>query len=444
MLAKDNMPTLAVVGSQWGDEGKGKIVDYLAEEAHSIVRFQGGNNAGHSVKVGEELFKLHHLPSGILRPRKFAIIGNGVVIDPCVLIQEIDDLESRGRSAKNLRISEKAHVIMPYHRLLDGAEERLRKGAKVGTTGRGIGPAYSDKASRLGVRVADLVEPDVLREKLEFLVPLKQRILDALDSGERLDAREIARSYVEYGRRLAPFVTDTGALVNDHLAKGRNVLFEGAQGTMLDIDHGTYPYVTSSSTVVGNAAAGSGVSPLSIDDVYGVVKAYTTRVGAGPFPTELFDDVGACVAEKGGEFGTTTGRSRRCGWLDLVVVRYTGTLNGFTGLALTKLDVMGGLDEVKVCTHYKLDGKRIRSFPSDLRTLERCEPVYAKLPAWDDLEPQRMGRLLERGFAGLPQRMKEYVRFIEKDTGVPVVLAGLGRRRSEILDRRRRKWASRR
>jgi adenylosuccinate synthase len=440
----DTMPTLAVVGSQWGDEGKGKIVDYLAEEAHSIVRFQGGNNAGHSVKVGEELFKLHHLPSGILRPRKFAIIGNGVVLDPGVLIQEMDDLESRGHSVKNLRISEKAHVIMPYHRLLDGAEERLRKGAKVGTTGRGIGPAYSDKASRLGVRVADLTEPEVLREKLEFLIPLKQRVLDAFDTGQRLDGKDIARSHAEYGRRLAPFVTDTGALVNEHLAKGRNVLFEGAQGTMLDIDHGTYPYVTSSSTVVGNAAAGSGVSPLCLDDVYGVVKAYTTRVGAGPFPTELFDEVGTCVAEKGGEFGTTTGRSRRCGWLDLVVVRYTNALNGFTGLALTKLDVLGGLDRIKVCTHYRLDGRRVRTFPSDLRRLERCEPAYTTLQGWDDLEPKKLERLLARGFSGLPQRMREYVRFIEKETGVPVVLAGMGRRRSEILDRRKRKWASRR
>ena len=444
MFAVDIMPTLAVVGSQWGDEGKGKVVDYLAEEAHVVVRFQGGNNAGHSVKVGEELFKLHHLPSGILRPKTFAVIGNGVVLDPGVLIREIDDLESRGRSVKNLRISEKAHVIMPYHRFLDGAEERLRKGAKVGTTGRGIGPAYSDKASRLGVRVADLVDKDVLKEKLEFLIPLKQRVLDAFDTGETMDGRAILKSHSEYGKRLAPFVTDTGALVHKQIGKGRNVLFEGAQGSMLDIDHGTYPFVTSSSTVVGNAAAGSGISPLCLDDVYGVMKAYTTRVGAGPFPTELCDDVGRCVAEKGGEFGTTTGRSRRCGWLDLVVVGYTNVLNGFTGLALTKLDVLGGLDKIKICTHYTLDGKRIRTFPSDLRVLAECEPAYRTMDGWDDLEPERLGKLLARGFSGLPEKMKEYIRFIEKEVGVPVVLAGLGRRRNEILDRRKRPWSARR
>ncbi|MEW5747889.1 MAG: adenylosuccinate synthase [Candidatus Thermoplasmatota archaeon] len=437
------MPSLAIVGSQWGDEGKGKIVDYLAEEAHVVVRFQGGNNAGHSVKVGEELFKLHHLPSGILRKGKLAVIGNGVVIDPGVLIKEIDGLESRGVGVENLRISDRAHVIMPYHRLLDGAEERLREGSKVGTTGRGIGPAYSDKASRTGIRMMDLVDEEMLREKLAFMVPLKQRHLEVCGDESRLDGDAILREYSGYGRRLSPFVADTGAAVRDALRRGRNVLFEGAQGTMLDIDHGTYPFVTSSITVAANAASGSGVPPSAIDDVYGVVKAYTTRVGEGPFPTELLDDLGRSIADKGGEFGTTTGRSRRCGWLDLMVTKHAHALSGFTGLALTKIDVLGGLGELKVCTGYRLDGKKVAAFPADLRVLQRCEPVYKRLKGWDDLDTAAMEAVLRKGFPALPAEMKEYVRFVEKEMGVPVAMLGLGRRRHEILDMRKRRWKKR-
>jgi adenylosuccinate synthase len=437
------MPSLAVVGSQWGDEGKGKIVDYLAEEAHVVVRFQGGNNAGHSVKVGEELFKLHHLPSGILRKGKLAVIGNGVVIDPGVLIKEIDELESRGVSVENLRISDRAHVILPYHKLLDGAEERLREGAKVGTTGRGIGPAYSDKASRTGVRMMDLVDDELLRDKLGFMVPLKQRHLEMCGDSSALDGDAILREYSAHGRRLKPFVSDTGAAVRDALKRGRNVLFEGAQGTMLDIDHGTYPFVTSSITVAANAASGSGVPPSAIDEVYGVVKAYTTRVGEGPFPTELLDDLGRKIADKGGEFGTTTGRSRRCGWLDLVVTKHAHALSGFTGLAMTKIDVLGGLGELKVCTGYKLDGKKVACFPADLRALQRCEPTYKRLKGWGDLDTVAMEKVLRRGFPALPDEMKQYVRFVEKEMGVPVVMLGLGRRRHEILDMRKRRWKKR-
>ena len=437
------MPSLAIVGSQWGDEGKGKIVDYLAEEAHVVVRFQGGNNAGHSVKVGEELFKLHHLPSGILRKGKLAVIGNGVVIDPGVLIKEIDDLESRGVSVANLRISDRAHVILPYHKLLDGAEERLREGSKVGTTGRGIGPAYSDKASRLGVRMMDLVDGALLREKLEFLVPLKQRSLEMCGDGSRLDGAAMLREYSGYGRRLRPFVTDTGAAVRGAIDKGRRVLFEGAQGTMLDIDHGTYPFVTSSITVAANAASGSGVPPSAIDDVFGVVKAYTTRVGEGPFPTELLDETGRTIADKGGEFGTTTGRSRRCGWLDLMVTRHAHALSGFTGLAMTKIDVLGGFDRLKVCTGYRLDGKKVAHFPADLRTLQRCRPVYKDLKGWEDLEGAALDKVLRKGFSALPQEMRAYVRFVEKEMGVPVTMLGLGRRRNEILDLRKRRWGAR-
>jgi adenylosuccinate synthase len=434
------MPTLAIVGSQWGDEGKGKIVDYLAGEAHVVVRFQGGNNAGHSVKVGDELYKLHHLPSGILRPKKLAVIGNGVVIDPGVLLGEVDDIKARGKSVDNLRISDRAHVIMPYHKLLDGAEERLRKGAKVGTTGRGIGPAYSDKAGRLGVRMGDLVDEPVLKEKMGFLIPLKNKVLEALGSDQRVDGKKAFREYAGYGRSLRPFVTDTGALVSDALSKRRKILFEGAQGTMLDIDHGTYPFVTSSSTVSANAAAGAGVPPTALDIIYGVAKAYTTRVGAGPFPTELHDDTSRCIAEKGGEFGTTTGRIRRCGWLDLAVLRYSHSLNGFTGLALTKIDVLGGFDRINVCTHYKLDGRKLRGFPHDMRILQRAEPVYRSFDGWDDMEHSRLEKVLSGGFSRLPKNMRNYIRFVEEETGVRVQLLGLGRRRRELLDLRKTRW----
>ncbi len=437
------MPSLVVIGSQWGDEGKGKIVDYLAEEAQMVVRFQGGNNAGHTVKVGEEVFALHLVPSGILRPGKKAIIGNGVVIDPGVLLGELDGLESRGVSVKNLRISDRANVIMPYHRMLDGAEERMRKGAKVGTTGRGIGPVYADKIARLGVRMGELIDEDKFPEKLEFLVPLKQLILDAYGDPTRLDLEAIKSEYGSYGRRLRQYVTDTGALVNDALAKNRRVLFEGAQGTLLDIDHGTYPFVTSSTTVAGNAASGSGVSPLLLDDVYGVVKAYTTRVGEGPFPTELKDELGKTIAEKGGEFGTTTGRARRCGWLDLVVTKYAHSLSGFTGIALTKIDVLGGFEELKICTHYTLGGRKVSRVPADLRQLELCEPRYTVLDGWDEPDGAGMKRILAKGYPALPPEMKAYIKLIERQMGVPVVLVGLGKRRNEILDLRKKKWKRR-
>jgi len=438
------MPSLVVIGSQWGDEGKGKIVDFLANEAHMVVRFQGGNNAGHSVKVGEELFALHIVPSGILRPGKIAVIGNGVVIDPGALIKELEGLESRGVSVKNLRISDRANVIMPYHRLLDGAEERMRKGGKVGTTGRGIGPCYSDKVARLGVRMGDLTDKNALSEKLEFLVPLKQKILEAYGDSNILNLDAIRNEYAGYGMRLKHHVVDTGALVDDSLRKGKRILFEGAQGTMLDIDHGTYPFVTSSTTVAGNAASGSGISPLALDDVYGVVKAYTTRVGEGPFPTELTDGIGKRIAEKGGEFGTTTGRARRCGWLDLVVTKYSSSLSGFTGLAVTKIDVLGGFDQLKICIHYTLDGKKVSRIPADLRLLQRCEPRYVTLDGWDEISNANMKKILSKGYSELPVNMKTYIKFVEKQMEVPVALLGLGRRRNEILDLRKRKWGSRR
>jgi adenylosuccinate synthase len=433
------MPGLVIVGAQWGDEGKGKIVDYLAEEADVVVRFQGGNNAGHSVKVGEELYKLHHLPSGILRSDKLAVIGNGVVIDPGVLLGEIEELRKRGKSTDKLRISDRAHVIMPYHRLLDGAEELLRKGGKVGTTGRGIGPAYSDKVARLGIRMGELVDEDLLAERLSFVIPLKNKMLRTFGSEATVDEEKTLAEFRQYGRALRPFVTDTGVILAEALTNGDRVLFEGAQGTMLDIDHGTYPFVTSSTTVSCNAAAGSGVPPSALDEVIGVTKAYTTRVGEGPFPTELSGKLQESIAEKGGEFGTTTGRSRRCGWLDLVVLRHAHALNGFTGLAITKLDVLGGMDEVKVCTHYRVKGKDLAHFPSDLRVLDGCEPVYETLDAWDDLDGPHLEGVLRGGFDDLPDSLKDYVRFIERKLGVRAALIGLGRRRSELLDIRTRR-----
>ncbi len=437
------MPSLVVVGSQWGDEGKGKIVDFLANEADVIVRFQGGNNAGHSVKVGDQLFALHLVPSGILRKGKTVVIGNGVVIDPAVLLKEMDDLEKKGISVRNLRVSDRANVIMPYHKVLDGAEERLREGAKVGTTGRGIGPSYSDKVARLGVRMSDLVDEESLSEKLKFLVPLKQRMLDAYGDAARLDLEAVLRDYSGFGARLAKYVADTGEAVGRALGNGKRVLFEGAQGSMLDIDHGTYPFVTSSTTVAANAASGSGISPLLLDEVYGVLKAYTTRVGEGPFPTELTDDLGRRIAEKGGEFGTTTGRPRRCGWLDFVVANYASSLSGFSGLAMTKIDVLGGLGNLKICTHYQLDGKRVTRFPAEIRKLERCVPVYKTLDGWDEIDEKTMRLILSRGFSALPENMKKYVRFVEAQAKVPVVLLGLGRRRNEILDLRKSKWKRR-
>jgi adenylosuccinate synthase len=436
----EKMPALVIIGSQWGDEGKGKIVDFLANEANIVVRFQGGNNAGHSVKIGDELFALHLVPSGILRPNKIAVIGNGVVIDPKVLLDELDNLKSRGVRTRNLRISDRANVIMPYHRLMDGAEERLKKNDKVGTTGKGIGPAYSDKVSRLGVRMCDLVDEKLLSEKLDFLVPMKQRVLNAYGESTTLSIADIKKEYSAYGSRLAKYVTDTRALLVKALEAKRKVLFEGAQGSLLDIDHGTYPFVTSSQTVSGNAASGSGVSPLLLTDIYGVVKAYTTRVGAGPFPTEMMDELGESIAQKGGEFGTTTGRPRRCGWLDLVVTRYSSALNGFTGLTVTKIDVLGGIDRVKVCTHYTLDGKKLRTIPADLRLLEKCEPRFITMQGWDDMEPKRMEKVLSKGFSALPENMRKYVKMFEREMGVSVTLLGLGRRRNEILDLRKRRW----
>jgi adenylosuccinate synthase len=379
------LANIVIVGTQWGDEGKGKIVDLLAEHAHMVVRFQGGNNAGHTMVVGGEQFICHLIPSGILQD-KTCIIGNGVVVDPAVLLKEIDHLRSRGINIAEdrLMISERAHVIMPYHQSVDQAREQFKGDKKIGTTGRGIGPAYEDKATRRGLRFVDLLDPKVFAEKVNTILDEKNFYLKNYLSADTLDAGEIVEQYQEYARRLAPHVANVSVIINDAIKAGQHVMFEGAQGTHLDIDHGTYPYVTSSNTLAGSACCGSGVGPKQIDEVIGIVKAYTTRVGAGPFPSELFDTIGDRIQEKGAEFGATTGRRRRCGWLDTVILKNSVRLNGLTGLAITKLDVLDGLESVKICTAYDYQGELISDFPANLDVLAECKPVYEDLPGWTE------------------------------------------------------------
>lgn len=379
------MANVVIVGTQWGDEGKGKIVDLLAEHAHMVVRFQGGNNAGHTMVVGGEQFICHLIPSGILQG-KTCIIGNGVVVDPAVLLEEIDNLSNRGINIgeDRLLVSERAHLIMPYHRSVDHAREQFKGDKKIGTTGRGIGPAYEDKATRRGIRFVDLLDPNVFTEKVNTILDEKNFYLKNYLSADTLDAQEIIDQYQIYLQRLAPHVANTSVIINEAIINGQNIMFEGAQGTHLDIDHGTYPFVTSSNTIAGNACCGSGVGPKQIDEVIGIVKAYTTRVGAGPFPSELFDDIGDQIQQKGAEFGATTGRRRRCGWLDTVILRNSVRLNGLSGLAITKLDVLDGLDSVKICTGYEYKDEIIKDFPASLDVLADCKPVYETLPGWTE------------------------------------------------------------
>jgi adenylosuccinate synthase len=374
---------VVIVGTQWGDEGKGKIVDLLAEHAHMVVRFQGGNNAGHTMVVGGEQFICHLIPSGILQD-KTCIIGNGVVVDPAVLLEEIDNLSNRGinMGEDRLLVSERAHLIMPYHRSVDHAREQFKGDNKIGTTGRGIGPAYEDKATRRGIRFVDLLNPKVFAEKVNTILDEKNFYLKNYLSADVLDAQEIIDQYQIYLQRLAPHVANTSVIINEAIKNGQHVMFEGAQGTHLDIDHGTYPFVTSSNTIAGSACCGSGVGPKQIDEVIGIVKAYTTRVGAGPFPSELFDDIGDQIQEKGAEFGATTGRRRRCGWLDTVILKNSVRLNGLSGLAITKLDVLDGLESVKICTGYEYKDEIMKDFPASLGALADCKPVYETLPGW--------------------------------------------------------------
>ena len=426
------MANIVIVGMQWGDEGKGKVVDLLTEYADVVVRFQGGNNAGHTVVVGQETIILHLVPSGALYRDKTCVIGNGVVVDPQVLLQEIDELRKRGHflDDRQLLVSEDAHLIMPYHRRIDVARERMKGEGKIGTTGRGIGPAYEDKVAREGIRFGDLVEEKVFRGKLETILPVKNHYLDTCLKDQGFDLEAVFQEYRGYGERLKKFAANASLFVNGQIQQGRQVLFEGAQGTHLDVDHGTYPFVTSSSTVAGGACTGTGVGPTRITGVIGVSKAYTTRVGGGPFPTELNDAVGEKIRERGREFGATTGRPRRCGWLDIPLLRDSIRLNGLTGIALTKMDVLGEFDTIRICTAYQRRGQRIEEVPSQVQVLKECEPVYEDHPGWKaDLRNAR-------SFRDLPPQARHYVRRIEELTGIKVTLVSVGEKRAETILRR--------
>ena len=433
------MPSLAVIGAQWGDEGKGKIIDYLDEKADLIVRFQGGNNAGHTIKVGEKVFKLHGLPSGVVRPGKLAVIGNGTVVNPEELLEEIAQVESQGGSVEGLRISDRAALIMNYHKKLDGAEEKYRGNKPVGTTKKGIGPAYQDKIARIGFRAGDLLEKETLEEKISLLLPYKKDLMNMLEAeGCSCTCESLLDKMLGWGEKLGKYVTDTGVLVNEALDKGQNVMLEGAQGVMLDIDHGTYPYVTSSSTTGGGICSGSGIAPSRLDHVMGVVKAYTTRVGEGPFVTELHGEEEEILQKKGGEFGVTTGRGRRCGWLDLVVVNHAKMVCGFDSMALTKIDVLNDYEELPVCTAYEIDGKTVKHFPASIRKLEAAKPVYTVLKGWKGWNDTEA--LVKEGYDALPDEMKRYISFVEKETGIPADIVSVGPDRDQTIARKSEWW----
>jgi adenylosuccinate synthase len=416
------MPATVIVGLQWGDEGKGKIIDYLAKEADWVVRFQGGTNAGHTVVVGNEKYKHHLIPSGVLQGKRL-VIGNGMVVDPKRLIEEINELKEKGKEIR-LIVSDRASIVMPYHRMLEEAEEQYRGEAKIGTTRQGIGPSYSDKIARYGIKFLDLIDPQTLFEKLKSILPIKQKILEAYGSDLVLKLDEIYKEFVSYGEKLKPLVKNTSVILNEALDRMEKVLLEGAQGTYLDVDFGTYPYTTSSNTCSGGACVGSGIGPRRMGEIIGVAKAYTTRVGKGPFPTELEDEVGEYLVRKGKEIGTTTGRKRRCGWLDLVMIKDACRLNSVTSLALTKLDVLSGLREIKVCTAYKDGNKIINNFPASLRELERAKPIYETFKGWN---------LLPNKFNVFPREAKAYLSFIEKEVNIPLKLVSIGPERSQTI-----------
>lgn len=423
------MSNVVVIGTQWGDEGKGKVVDVLAEKAHVVTRFQGGNNAGHTMVVDGESFISHLIPSGILHPDKICLIGNGVVVDPGVLIQEITELKERGVAVgpQNLLVSENAHLIMPYHKLLDHGREKLKGDKKLGTTGRGIGPCYEDKVTRRGIRFCDFIDPETFEEKLSFIVPEKNFYLKDFLEYETVDQESILGEYLPYAEALRPYVANVSLVLSQAVKAGDHILFEGAQGTHLDIDHGTYPFVTSSNTVAGNACCGAGIGPTQIHGVIGMVKAYTTRVGRGPFPTELHDDIGERLQEMGIEFGATTGRRRRCGWLDAVVVRNSARINSLTGIAITKLDVLSGLEILKICTAYEYKGQKLPEFPSALRVLEACRPIYEELPGWSE----DITAVKDEG--GLPENARAYLKRLEELVETPIQIISVGPGRHETI-----------
>mgnify|MGYP001067722033 CR=1 FL=1 len=421
------MPAVVVVGTQWGDEGKGKIVDVLSEEADLVIRYQGGHNAGHTVVINNEKFILHLIPSGILHKDKLCIIGNGVVIEPSALLEEIEGLRKRGiEVGENLLISKNAHLIMPYHILLDTHSEKTTK-VKIGTTGRGIGPAYTHKAQRLGIRIVDLLEPEIFKEKVERILDEVNFILKGRYGIEPFNIETIYDTYLNYAERLRPHITDTEIVINNAIKEGKKLLFEGAQGTLLDVDHGTYPFVTSSNPVAGGACVGAGIGPTKITSVLGVVKAYTTRVGEGPFPTELRDSVGEMLRTRGGEYGATTGRPRRCGWLDAVVLRHSVRVNGITGIVVTKLDILDELDIIKICTGYMYKGIVYKDMPKEYGIFSNCEPVFIELKGWKE---KTTGI---NDYARLPELARQYLKKIEELLEVPIVLISTGQKRDELI-----------
>ena len=423
------MSAFIVLGAQWGDEGKGKMTDYLAEEADVVVRFQGGNNAGHTVEVGDRQYKLHLIPSGILYDNKLNVIGNGVVVDPKALFEEIGYLEKEGVKVtpEKLIISARAHLIMPYHRVLDILKEKARGKNDIGTTGKGIGPCYTDKFERCGIRVCDLLHEDVFEEKLRENIKMKNEYITKVLGGEALDVEEILVQYKQYAEKIRPFVKDTSVKVYDSIKEDKTVLFEGAQGMLLDIDHGTYPYVTSSNTTAGGVSNGIGVGPNMITNAVGITKAYTTRVGKGPFPTELENETGEWIRTKGHEYGVTTGRSRRCGWLDLVIVKSAVRVSGLTSLAVTKIDTLAGLDKLKVCVGYKFNGEIIDYFPASLEDLAKCEPVYEEFDGWDDSVADA------RSYDEIPENAKKYLERISEFTGTRISIVSVGPKRDQTM-----------
>lgn len=421
------MANVVVIGAQWGDEGKGKITDLLSKSADVVVRYQGGVNAGHTVVVQDQTFKLHLIPSGILYPKTDCIIGSGTVIDPKVLIAELDQLKTLNVSSDHLLISETAHVTMPYHCMIDQASEEKRGSHKIGTTKRGIGPTYADKSERTGIRIIDLMDPDAFGEQMQRTIANKNVILEKLYDLPPLNANEVIDEYLGYADRLRPHVVDCSLKIYEAILQRRNILFEGAQGTLLDLDHGTYPYVTSSNPVAGGACIGTGVGPTMIDRVIGVAKAYTTRVGEGPFPTELSNDVGEYLCDRGAEFGTTTGRQRRCGWFDAVIGRYAVRINGMDCLAITKLDVLDGLDQINVCVAYELNGERCVDLPTSARQFAQCQPVYETLPGWQESTAEC--RTLE----DLPPQALHYLKFLAELMEVPIAIVSLGASRDQTI-----------
>ncbi|MCK4738696.1 MAG: adenylosuccinate synthase [Deltaproteobacteria bacterium] len=419
---------VVIVGAQWGDEGKGKVVDILTGYADVVVRFQGGNNAGHTVIVGKEKIVLHLIPSGILHKGVKCVIGDGVVIDPECLLEEIETLKEKGKfNPEDLLISKDAHLIMPYHKKLDAAKERLRGNSKIGTTGRGIGPAYEDKVSRSGLRCADLLDREIFRAKLETNLREKNHYIETILEEEGFDLEKLFNDYMGYAEAIKDHITDTSLFLDRSMNEGKSILFEGAQGTLLDIDHGTYPYVTSSNTVAGEAATGSGVGPSTLDEIVGVSKAYTTRVGEGPFPTEHDEEQNAALREEGEEYGATTGRPRRCGWLDGVALRYAKRVNGLTAIVLTKLDILDNFSEIKICTAYKIGEQLIEDFPTEASILSKCTPVFETLPGWKSPTSDI------RDFDSLPENAKKYVKRVEEIVGVSSILVSVGAARDEAI-----------